>query len=483
MEEKNINNSEEHNPAPSKSAKIEQKSERIRKKGERIAQKNGTYTAYSPVSRESAEDDAPKSEAPEVVATAPSTPIFEGTAPAVTHKRSGVGIAAILSAISILLLITLTVGLMLGLIPIGDGGDGDVSYIEIAGGNSQNNYSDDSAMIEDFLNSVVIVSIEHATGTGTGTGVILTEDGYIVTNYHVVEGATNIYVKLYGTNQNIKAKLVAYMEHDDVAVIKIDKTGLRRATFVADNSTCRVGERVYAIGTPEGTDYGWSVSQGIISCVNRDLKLYDSDGTMTKKLRTIQTDAPVNHGNSGGPLINSRGEVVGIVTMKLASRYTASGELNVIENMGFALPSDGVLPIVTEIIKNGSAEGIESTLSSGRPLIGITCVSVQKDTWYKTVENGIEAVTETYANSHPNTTFLAREDGVYVMFTNEGMDAHGKLLKGDIITKVNGTRVYTQFQLMAVLNNLRGGDKVTLTFYRGGEYYDVEVSLKEAPIQ
>ena len=337
MEDKKINNSEEQSSAPSKSARIEQKSERIRKKGERIAKKNSSYTSYSPAIHESAENDTPKSE-PHEASVSHTAPLPDGVELTPTYKESSFSAAAILSALSILVLLTLTVGLMLGLIPIGGGGNGDVSYIQIAGNNSQTNYSDDSAMIEDFLNSVVIVSIEQATGTGTGTGVILTEDGYIVTNYHVVEGATNIYVKLYGTNQNIKAKLVAYMEHDDIAVIKIDKTGLRRATFVADNSTCRVGERVYAIGAPEGTDYGWSVSQGIISCVNRDLKIYDSEGTMEKKLRTIQTDAPVNHGNSGGPLINSRGEVVGIVTMKLASHYTASGELNVIENMGFALP-------------------------------------------------------------------------------------------------------------------------------------------------
>lgn len=469
MEDKKNNSSAPNDPAEARRKRIEQKSERIRLRGEKIAQKNRTYTPSSPLSNE--KDVGKITPTPETnTRDIPNTP-RQGAEMIVTRQKSAFGAAAVLSAIAIMLLLALTVGLMLGLIPMGE--KNDVIYLQVSNGNSQKNYDDDSEMIADFLNSVVVVSVERTTGTGTGTGVILTENGYIVTNYHVVEGASSIYVKLYGTEQNIKAKLIAYKEHDDIAVLKIEKTGLRRATFVNDCSNCKVGERVYAVGAPEGTDYSWSVTQGIISSVNRELKIYDNSGTMEKKMRMIQTDAPVNPGNSGGPLINAAGEVVGIVTMKLENSA----------GMGFALPSDGVLPIVEAIMKNGNADNVVSTISSGRPLMGVTCVSVQKNTWYKHTETGIEKVEEEFANSHPKITFFAEEDGVYVKNTTKGMDAHGKLLAGDIITKVNGTRVYTQYQLMGVLNNLRGGDKVTLTFYRGGDYYDISITLKEAPIQ
>ena len=233
-----------------------------------------------------------------------------------------------------------------------------------------------------------------------------------------------------------------------------------------------LGERVYAIGSPEGTDYSWTVTQGIISSVNRDLKLYDNDGVLEKKMRVIQTDAAVNPGNSGGPIINSRGEVVGIVTLKLTDSA----------GMGFALPSDGVLLLVEEIIKSGNADNVTSTIASGRPLMGILCVSVQKGVWYKNTNEGIEQVTESYANANPSTTFYADEDGVYVKSTSQGMDAHGKLQSGDIITAVNGMRMYTIYDVINQINRYRTGETVTVTFYRqgaNGSYteHTVEIAL------
>ena len=351
--------------------------------------------------------------------------------------------------------------------PPQDEDETEVVQVQVNSSNSQVTYTDDTEMLSHFLNSVVVVSTERESGSGVGSGVILSENGYIITNHHVIEDAVSVYVKLYGEKDYVKATIVGYSENDDVAVLKIDKKGLRAATFVSDCSTCLIGERVYAIGSPEGTDYSWTVTQGIISSVNRYLKMYDDQGTLEKKMRVIQTDASVNPGNSGGPLINSRGEVVGIITMKLLDSA----------GMGFALPSDGVLELATAIIEKGSADHIDSTIASGRPLMGITCVSVQKDKWYKTNSTGIEEVTPNSLNS-----FHTEEDGVYVMSTSAGMDAHGKLMAGDIITEINGTRIYTQYQLMSVLNDLSGGDSVTITYYRGGEYFEISITLKEAPI-
>ena len=420
--------------------------------------------------------------------SAPVTPKQPYTPPHITHQipyqnnRSAttakkesssalMPLAATLSGVSILCLFCLMIAIMLGVIFMG--GDRVSTQVQISGSNSQITYTDDTEMIKDFIDSVVIVSVERTTGTGVGSGIIYSQNGYIVTNYHVVSDTVSIYVKLHGDSDYIKAELVGYSEHDDVAVLKIDKTGLRPATFVGDCSTCLLGERVYAIGSPEGTDYSWTVTQGIISSINRILKFYDNEGVLEKKMRVIQTDAAVNPGNSGGPLINSRGEVVGIITMKLDDSA----------GMGFALPSDGVIALVNGIIETGSADHIDSTIASGRPLMGITCVSVQKDTWYKNTLEGIEEVTKAYALANPNDTFYAAEDGVYVKGTSVGMDAYGKLEEGDIITEINGTRVYTQYQMMAVLNDLGGGDSVTLTYYRNSEYYTVDITLKEMPIE
>ena len=318
----------------------------------------------------------------------------------------------------------------------------------------------------------MVISVDAETTGGTGSGIILSANGYIVTNYHVVEGATAIYVQLYGSSNNVKAELVGYSKHDDIAVIKINKTGLRPATFVSDCSVCKPGQKVYAIGAPKGTDYSYSVTTGIISAVNRNVKIYDGS-TLKKKMRMIQTDAAVNPGNSGGALINAFGQVIGIVTLKLDG----------VDGMGFALPSDGVLPLVNAIIENGNTDGIKSTIVSGRPLIGITCVSVQKDTWYVSTDSGVMMVSEEYAEANPETVFRANEEGIYIQTVSEGMDAHGKLSKDDIITKIGNIRVYTAEQLISVLNNHYGGDTITLTVYRDGEYITVDITLKESPIE
>ena len=353
------------------------------------------------------------------------------------------------------------------------GRDGNTVLIPVVGIPYHNAEADDSEIIADVMKSVVLVNVERVDGTGTGSGIILSSDGYVVTNYHVVKDATTIYVKLYESSDFVKAELIGFSEHDDVAVIKIDKNGLRPATLVSDCSKCRQGERVYAIGAPEGADYSWTVTGGIVSAVNREIKIYDNSGTLKKKLRTIQTDAPVNPGNSGGPLVNAAGQVIGIITLKLDN--TAG--------MGFALPSDGVLELVKAIIDKGNTDGVESTIASGRPLMGVTCVSVQKDNWYVNTDTGIMMVTEEYAMANPGAAFYVEEEGVYVKFASEGSDSYGKLLPGDIITKINNTRVYTSEQLISVLNDLHGGDRVKITFFRDGKYLDVNITLKESPIQ
>ena len=406
------------------------------------------------------EEAVPEEEAPEL-------PVPEKNERSGNTGRGIMTVGIMLSAISIILMMAISTCIIIGSIS----SLGKVAFIPVVTVPFYSD-SDDSQIIADAMESVVVISIETETGTGSGSGIILSANGYIVTNYHVVEEAKAIYVQLYGSSSNVKAELVGYSEHDDIAVIKVNKAGLRPATFVSDCSTCKTGQRVYSIGAPKGTDYAYTVTSGIISAVNREVKIYDGT-TLKKKMRMIQTDAAVNPGNSGGPLINAAGQVVGIVTLKLDG----------VDGIGFALPSDGVLPIVNEIIENGNADGIESTIASGRPLMGVTCVSVQKDVWYVNTDSGIAVVPQEYADANPDAVFKSDEEGVYVKSVSKGMDAYGKLYVGDVITQIDNVRVYTSEQLISMLNNLHGGDTVTLTVYRDGEYITVDITLKEAPIE
>lgn len=470
-----------------KEEQILARSERISSKGERIAFKNGSLSDVAENEKETALGSADETETDadsDIGAknqNDASSPISQldsdnsdnqtdgSDAPKKTKTNSLLLGGMLLSAAAIVLMIAVSTCVIIAFLGRGN----KTVFIPIAGIPYHNAEADDSEMISEVMNSVVLVSVDRVDGSGTGSGIILSGDGHIVTNYHVVKDATNIYVKLYGSSDFVKAELLGFAEHDDVAVLKIEKSGLRPATLVANCGECRQGETVYAIGAPEGKDYSWTVTRGIVSAVNREIKLYDQSGTLNKKLRTIQTDAPVNPGNSGGPLVNAAGQVIGIITLKLDN--TAG--------MGFALPSDGVLELVRAIIDNGNTDGIKSTIASGRPLMGVTCVSVQKNTWYINTADGIEMVTEEYAMANPGAAFYPEEDGVYVKFASEGTDSYDKLFPGDIITKINNTRVYTSEQLISVLNDLHGGDQVNITFFRNGKYFDVSIALREAPIQ
>lgn len=399
-------------------------------------------------------------------------------------KRSGMALSIIaiaLSSVSIVLLISLILSLSRGIIPVSDGSNDDSPGIQISDGNDSSDKvqvpdseaENHSNMLEEFMDSVVIIDVVLPNGTSMGTGIVTTTDGYIVTNYHVVDDAEEISVRFYGETKPVSAKLIGYKEIDDIAVIKVDRKDLKAAVY-AKSSECRVGERVYAVGTPEGDEFGWSVTQGIISSADREIKIYDDEGILEKKMKVIQTDASVNPGNSGGPLINSKGQVVGIITLKLSESA----------GMGFAIPSEGALEIINAIITTGSADNVTSSVTSGRPLIGITGVGVEGGLWYENytegANSGVRVVDENYAKTHPNTTFYAAVSGVHVSATTKGLDAANKLKANDIITEVNGIKVTNIYQVMDIINRLNGGDVVSVTYYRDGSYATVDITLGTA---
>ena len=213
---------------------------------------------------------------------------------------------------------------------------------------SDTTFSDeeDALCLQDIYSSVIdsVVSISSMTSSGTssGTGIIMSQDGYVITNHHVITGALVISV-LTNDNQEFEAALVGSDEMSDLAVLKIDARGLKAAEF-GDSSKLRVGDSVVAIGDPLGVQLRGTMTNGIISAINRDLTV--GDRTMT----LIQTNAALNNGNSGGPLINCYGQVIGINTVKMSSYYSASAT---VEGLGFAIPISVAKPIIDELIENG----------------------------------------------------------------------------------------------------------------------------------
>lgn len=322
-------------------------------------------------------------------------------------------------------------------------GSGTKLNIVSAPESSDTTFSDeeDALCLQDIYSSVIdsVVSISSMTSSGTssGTGIIMSSDGYVITNHHVITGALVISV-LTNDNQEFEAALVGSDEMSDLAVLKIDARGLHAAEF-GDSSKLRVGDSVVAIGDPLGVQLRGTMTNGIISAINRDLTV--GDRTMT----LIQTNAALNNGNSGGPLINCYGQVIGINTVKMSSYYTATAS---VEGLGFAIPISVAKPIIDELIENGYV--------AGRPAIGISGDSLPS--YYR--------------------TYYRLPEGVYVTSVNEGSDAKAKgIREGDIVTAINGEKICSIDELNTVKNQYAAGDEVTLTIYRSGTYYEVTVTL------
>ena len=281
---------------------------------------------------------------------------------------------------------------------------------------------------------------QTVTNAAAGSGFVITEDGYILTNYHVINGASAITVTFVdGTTYS--ATYVGGEEANDIAVIKIKAEGLT-PVVIGSSSDMLVGEQVTAIGNPLG-ELTFSETTGIISALDRTITM--SDG---RKMNMIQTDCAINSGNSGGPLFNSHGEVVGIVSAKYSSSGSASSAS--VEGLGFAIPMDDVADMVSELVTNGYV--------TGKPLLGISVGDVD------------EAV-QTYGVPA----------GAEVLVVTPGLCGEKAGLKtGDIITKINDTEVTSADELISAKNEYEVGDTVELTVYRGGETVTVKVTLEES---
>ena len=280
--------------------------------------------------------------------------------------------------------------------------------------------------------SVVTITVYGDYSGAYATGIILSQDGYILTNQHVV--ALQSYAQVTtADNQVYDALLVGEDPNSDLALLKVEAQGLTPAQFGTSDELL-VGDECFAIGNPLGINYRGSFSNGIVSALNRNVNM--NDYTMT----LIQTTAALNSGNSGGPLINIYGQVIGVNNMKIMSSETT------VEGLGFAIPSTTAQRVVNALITEGKVE---------HPVMGITCYAV------------------TAGDQEGNQV-----SGIYVVTVGENSDAAAQGLQpGDIITAFNGSPVY---QVSDVdLTGLRVGDSVTVTVYRQGETMDLSFQLME----
>ena len=274
----------------------------------------------------------------------------------------------------------------------------------------------------------------------SGSGFIITEDGYVVTNYHVVSGASSVQVTLYN-GDTYDATVIGGDSDYDVAVLKINATGLTPVTL-GNSADVNVGDSVLAIGNPLG-ELTFSMSGGYVSSCNRAINV---DGT---PFNMIQVDCSINPGNSGGPLMNLYGEVVGIVSAKY-STYSST----TVEGLGFAIPIDDVKSIITDIMENGAVTG-----------------------------KAYMAVTVGTMNSQMAAQYsIDIDQGVFVYsVVKGGAGDKAGLRLGDVITKMGDTTLTSRQDLSAALKSYRAGDTATLTVFRDGSYITTDITFDQQP--
>ena len=285
-----------------------------------------------------------------------------------------------------------------------------------------------------------------------GSGVIYKKDGeyaYIVTNTHVINGAKKVDIRL-ADGTKVPGEIVGTDTYSDIAVVKISSEKVSAVAEFGDSSQLTVGETAIAIGSPLGSEYANTVTQGIISSLNRTVSLKSEDGQAIST-KAIQTDTAINPGNSGGPLINIQGQVIGITSSKIA---TNGG--NSVEGLGFAIPSNDAIKIIEQLEKNGKVT---------RPALGIQMVNL----------------------SNLSTTDLQKlklpdniTSGVAVRSIQPNMPANGHLEKYDVITKVDGNPIASATELQNALYSHSVGDEITITYYRNGKEETTTIKLDKS---
>ena len=317
-------------------------------------------------------------------------------------------------------------------------------YGRIFGGDDSSDSSQDKSKDSDGLQVA-----------GEGSGVIYKKDGkeaYIVTNNHVVDGAKKLEIML-SDGSKITGELVGKDTYSDLAVVKVSSDKIKTVAEFADSNSLTVGEKAIAIGSPLGTEYANSVTEGIVSSLSRTVTMQNDNGE-TVSTNAIQTDAAINPGNSGGALVNIEGQVIGINSSKISSTSAVAG--SAVEGMGFAIPINDVITVAEQIRTNGKVS---------HPVIGISGVSLNDYSSYELQRYGVK---------------VSVDEGIYVVkVTSDGAASKAGIQQGDVIVKLDGKDITTYKSFLTALYSHKAGDKVKVVVNRSGTEKTIEVTLQE----
>ena len=349
-------------------------------------------------------------------------------------QRKGILVYAIVMTSMFLLCIALLIGVI-----VWNGFDASV-------GKGASDISSIGSVARTVKPATVLINAYFKTGESYGTGFFITETGYIATNAHIVNGADRVKVTTYAGKQ-MDAEIVGWYAPDDLAVLKVSG-GIFPAVTIGNSETIAVGDLAIAIGNPSGAEASWTTTHGIISALNRHVAV--SDVYFSGEMKMIQTDAPVNPGNSGGPLCNADGEVIGIVTRKLTDY----------ESIGFAIPINEAMGTLTAIIEERLGE-YDSTVSHARPSIGISGENITKGEEFRL----------------GGTVYTAKSDGVLIVSVVSGSIAENVLQVGDILYAFGDQTVPTITDLQSLLYNYKMGEQVKIKVWRKGESLDLTLTF------
>ena len=377
------------------------------------------------------------------------------------NKKSNKGLQVLIIILVIALGITIMADLLINYVPLKDIFSSTVNYkTEKEVTVTDKGIAD---AVEKLYDATVIVEVgKNNKLSGWGSGVVYQKDdkyGYILTNHHVVDGMEDIMIE-FSDGSTEEAELIGSDEYADIAVLKVPVKAIKAVAEIGKSEDVRVGDTVFAVGTPVSLEYSFTVTRGILSGKNRMVEMTSSKGNATNffgqsaseswYMSLLQIDASINSGNSGGPLANANGEVIGINNSKLSSSYSQTS----IENMGFSIPIEDALSVAQKLIDNKG--------KIKRPVLGVSMTNVESASYYEIK----------LADS-------IKEGAVVVDVSKDSVADAAGLKKGDVITKLDDKEISDYEYLKYYLYRYNVGDKVKITYIRNGKENTTTVTLKD----
>lgn len=380
------------------------------------------------------------------------------------NKKNNRGLQVLIIILVIALCIAILIDLLINYVPLKDIFSSTVNY------NTQKEVTVTDKGIADAVEKLydATVIVEVGSGnrlSGWGSGVVYQKDdkyGYILTNHHVVDEADDIMV-VYSDDTESEAELIGSDEYADIAVLRVPVKTIKMVAEIGKSEDVRVGDTVFAVGTPVSLEYSFTVTRGILSGKNRMVEMTSSKSNKTNffgqqtteswYMNLLQIDASINSGNSGGPLANSNGEVIGITNSKLSSSSSFSSSQASIENMGFAIPIEDALSVAEKLIENKG--------KISRPVLGVSMTTIENASRYDI-----------------NLSDKVTEGALIVDVSKDSTADAAGLKKGDVITKLDDYKITDYEYLKYYLYRYNVGDKVKITYIRNGKENTTTVTLK-----